>query len=63
MSLLDQDLAPVEVVGKKRVSWVLFGLLVLIAALVAATAGLLIVYSTDLPQVDGLERYRPSAIT
>jgi len=63
MSLLDQDLAPVEVVGKKRVSWVLFGLLVLIAALVGATAGLLIVYSTDLPQVDGLERYRPSAIT
>jgi len=63
MSLLDQDLAPVEVVGKKRVSWVLFCLLVLIAALVGATAGLLIVYSTDLPQVDGLERYRPSAIT
>ena len=63
MSLLDQDLAPVEVGGKKRVSWVLFGLLVLIAALVGATAGLLIVYSTDLPQVDGLERYRPSAIT
>ena len=40
MSLLDQDLAPVEVVGKKRVSWVLFGLLVLIAALtITATRG------------------------
>ena len=53
----------VEVSGKKRVGWVLFGLLVLIAALIGATAGLLVVYSTDLPQVDGLERYRPSAIT
>ena len=39
------------------------GLLVLVSALVGATAGLLLVYSTDLPQVDQLERYRPSAIT
>lgn len=60
---LDEDLAPAEVTGKKRVGWVLFGLLVLISALVGATAGLLLVYSTDLPQVEGLERYRPSAIT
>src|ERR1700720_2659713 len=39
------------------------GLLVLISALVGATAGLLLVYSTDLPQVDQLEHYRPSSIT
>jgi penicillin-binding protein 1A len=39
------------------------GLLVLVSALVGATAGLLLVYSTDLPQVDQLERYRPGAIT
>ena len=52
-----------EVIGKKRVGWVLFSLLVVIAAFVGATAGLLIVYSTDLPQVEGLERYRPGAIT
>ncbi len=39
------------------------GLLVLVSALVGATAGLLIVYSTDLPQVDQLEHYRPSSIT
>jgi penicillin-binding protein 1A len=39
------------------------GLLVLVSALVGATAGLLLVYSTDLPQVDQLERYRPSSIT
>ena len=39
------------------------GLLVLVSALVGATAGLLLVYSTDLPQVGQLERYRPSSIT
>ena len=39
------------------------GLLVLASALVGATAGLLLVYSTDLPQVDQLEHYRPSSIT
>ncbi len=42
---------------------VLFGLLVLISALVGATAGLLLVYTTDLPQVEALEAYRPSSIT
>src|ERR1700690_3808455 len=41
----------------------LIGLLVLVSALVGATAGLLLVYSTDLPQVDQLEHYRPSSIT
>ena len=42
---------------------VLFGLLILIAILVGATGGLLLVYTTDLPQVDALEAYRPSSIT
>ena len=41
----------------------MIGLLVLVSALVGATAGLLLVYSTDLPQVDQLEHYRPSSIT
>jgi penicillin-binding protein 1A len=41
----------------------LFGLLVLVSALVGATAGLLLVYTTDLPQVEALETYRPSSIT
>src|SRR6202521_6054576 len=41
----------------------LIGLLVLFSALVGATAGLLLVYSTDLPQVDQLEHFRPSSIT
>ena len=41
----------------------LFGLLVLFSAAVGAAAGLLLVYSTDLPQVEELERYRPSSVT
>ena len=63
MKSLYQDLPEVEVAGKKVVGRVLFALLVLAAALVGATAGLLLVYSTDLPQVDDLEHYRPSSIT
>lgn len=63
MRSLYHDLPPVEIAGKKLVGRVLFGLLVLAAALVGATAGLLLVYSTDLPQVEQLERYRPSSIT
>jgi penicillin-binding protein 1A len=63
MKTLYQDLPPVEIAGRKSVGRVLFGLLVLVSALVGATAGLLLVYSTDLPQVEQLERYRPSSIT
>ena len=40
-----------------------FGLLVLISAAIGAAAGLILVYSTDLPQVEELEHYRPSSIT
>ena len=36
---------------------------ILAAALAGTLAGLLLVYSTDLPQVDQLEHYRPSSIT
>src|ERR1700733_12165470 len=63
MKVIYQDLPPVDVAGRKFVGRVLFGLLVLLAALVGATAGLLLVYSTDLPQVEQLEHYRPSSIT
>src|ERR1700724_3744703 len=63
MKSIYEDLPPVEVAGRKLVGRVLLGLLVLISALVGATAGLLLVYTTDLPQVDALEAYRPSSIT
>ena len=63
MSPLYQDLPPVEVGGRKLVGRVVFGLLVLLSALIGAAVGLLLVYSTDLPQIDDLEHYRPSTIT
>src|SRR5581483_11712564 len=63
MRTLYENLPEVEIGGRKLVGRVLFGLLVLISVLVGATAGLLLVYTTDLPQVDALEAYRPSSIT
>jgi penicillin-binding protein 1A len=63
MKSLLEDVPPVEAVSRKRVGHVLFAILVLVSALVGATFGLLLVYSTDLPQVDELEHYRPSSIT
>jgi penicillin-binding protein 1A len=63
MKSLYEDLPPVEIAGRKVVGRLLFGVLVLISAAVGATAGLLLVYTTDLPQVDALENYRPSSIT
>src|SRR5438067_9447996 len=63
MPTVSQDLPQVEIAGRKLVSRVLFGLLVLLSALIGSIAGLLLVYSTDLPQVDQLERYRPSSTT
>ncbi len=64
MKMLYEDLAAEEVaLRSKMVGRVLFGLLVLVSALIGATAGLLLVYSTDLPQVEELEHYRPSSTT
>src|SRR6202021_3209562 len=63
MKSLYDELPTVEIAGRKFVGRVLFSLLVLISSLVGATAGLLLVYTTDLPQVDALENYRPSSIT
>ncbi len=63
MKSLDEQLPPVKIAGRTLVGRMLFGLLVLLAALVGATSGLLLVYATDLPQVDALEAYRPSSIT
>ena len=42
---------------------VIYALMLIGAAAVGSLAGLLIVYSTDLPEVNELERYRPSSIT
>lgn len=53
----------VEIGGRKVLGIVLFALLVILSAAVGTAAGLLLVYSTDLPQVEELERYRPSSVT
>jgi len=63
MKAFYQDLPPLEIAGRKVVGHVLFGALILISAVLGASAGLLFVYSTDLPQVEQLEHYRPSSIT
>jgi penicillin-binding protein 1A len=63
MTSLYDNLPPVEVGGRKLVGRVVFGLLVLFSALLGVGSGLLIVYSTDLPQVTELEKFRPSSIT
>src|SRR6201984_820375 len=52
-----------KLAGKRIFGRVFFALLVVAATLIGATTGLLLVYSTDLPQVEELERYRPSSIT
>ncbi len=63
MKLIYRRSADSETGEPRLVGYFLFGLLILFAAAVGATAGLLLVYSTDLPQIDQLERYRPSAVT
>ena len=63
MKIIYQHPPTVEIGGRKLVGRFVFGLLVLLSAAVGAAAGLLLVYSTDLPQVEELERYRPSSVT
>jgi len=62
-TLFKEEATPEHATRSKLMGRVVLALLVLVAALGGATVGLLLVYSTNLPQVDELERYRPSAIT
>src|SRR5207248_8495172 len=63
MKAVLEELQSAEPGRKRLVGRMIFGALVLIAALVGATVGLLLVYSTDLPQVEALEHYRPISST
>jgi penicillin-binding protein 1A len=58
-----EELQAVESRRRKLVSRFVFGLMVLLSALIGAMAGLLLIYSTDLPQVEQLENYRPISTT
>ena len=57
------QLRPAAAVGNKLVGRLVYALLVVAAALIGAFAGLLLVYSTDLPEVSDLQRYHPSTVT
>src|SRR5215831_12511571 len=48
---------------QKIVGRFVFGLLILCSALFGSLAGLILVYSTDLPEVERLESYRPISTT
>src|SRR3954464_14051415 len=59
MKAVLEELQSAETGGKHLVRRLIFGLLVLLAVAVGVIGGLLLVYSTDLPQVEALEHYRP----
>src|SRR6266481_1534334 len=63
MKFLYSELPIFHLAGPKVVGRIVFGMLVLASALLGTLVGLLAVYSTDLPQIGELERYRPSTIT
>jgi penicillin-binding protein 1A len=55
--------APDAGTGGKLVGNFLFVILIVVAIAAGALSGMLLVFSTDLPQVTELEKYRPSTIT
>ncbi len=63
MPVMQSPVKQVRIPRTRVVGWVAFSILVFVAAALGAACGLLLVYSTDLPQVRELERYRPSATT
>src|SRR3954468_22630325 len=63
MNSILTDLPPVHIGKRKLVGRVVFGILILASAAIGALVGVLLVYSTDLPQIQELERYRPSTVT
>ena len=59
MKAVLEELQSAQTGRKRLVGRLIFGALVLLAAAVGVVGGLLLVYSTDLPQVEALEHYRP----
>src|SRR5262252_1010390 len=60
---ISEPIAKPRRIALKLVGNALFALLIIVAAIAGAASGLLLVYSTDLPQVTELEHYRPATIT
>jgi penicillin-binding protein 1A len=58
-----QQLRSAETGRKKLVGRFIFALLLVVSAALGAVGGLLLVYSTDLPEVEELEHYRPISST
>src|SRR5947208_13644240 len=58
-----EELQSVESRRRKLVGRIVFGLMGLLSALIGALGGLLLIYSTDPPQVEHLENYRPISTT
>lgn len=63
MKAVLEEVQAVESSRRKLIRRLIFALLALLAAVVGALGGLLLVYSTDLPQVEQLEHYRPISST
>jgi penicillin-binding protein 1A len=63
MSSFYDRVPPVRIGGRRLVGRVAFAFMLMASALVGAFVGVLIVYSTDLPEVSQLETFRPSSIT
>src|SRR6266568_7878641 len=63
MKAVLEEAVAVDSSHTKLVGRFVYGLFVLLSALVGALGGLLLVYSTDLPQVGELENYRPISTT
>jgi penicillin-binding protein 1A len=59
MKAVLEELQLAETGRKRLIGRLIFGALLLLAAAVGVVGGLLLVYSTDLPQVEALEHYRP----
>ena len=63
MKAVLDELQSAETSRKRLVGRLIFGALVLASAVAGAVGGLLLVYSTDLPEVEALEHYRPISST
>lgn len=63
MSEVVEEIAPPALAATKLVRRFVFALLVLLSILIGALTGLVLVYSTDLPEVERLESYRPISTT